>query len=145
MCELLVFVRDKVNPDDKFKDARLYKAGDVVVVVPDGWNWGLRELDNPDWRIVKMPGVDPEAQAVKALTDVEFNIGSRDVKNVLRRRSVKLDLASISEPGFAEYLADDKRQQASFTLASAKVLAAVALKPAIRDAEVIGDALDVIG
>lgn len=143
MCELLVFVRDKTNPNDPYKDARLYKAGDVVVVVPDGWKWGLRELDNPDWRIIKIPNLAPAA--LQNLMDVGFNLGSLDAKNVLRRRSNRLDLAAITDAGFADFLADDKRQQPSFTLGSAKVLAAVALKAPVNDAAVIGNPLEVIG
>lgn len=55
MCELLVRVRDK---DSRGIDQRVlqHMAGDVVVIMPDGHQWGSAEVSNPDWRIFKVPG-----------------------------------------------------------------------------------------
>ncbi len=60
MAELLVRVVDKINHDDPYLDAKCLKAGDVVVVCPDGWVWGREELANPEWRIVRVPGLTVE-------------------------------------------------------------------------------------
>jgi hypothetical protein len=56
MCELLVRVIDKIGTT-KDDDALLTKRGDVIDLRPDGWNWGTGELLNPDWRILRVPGV----------------------------------------------------------------------------------------
>lgn len=64
MAELLVRVVDKTNPDDPMKCATFTKRGDVIVVQPDGWVWGKEELENPHWRILKIPGMSiSEARA----------------------------------------------------------------------------------
>lgn len=53
MAELLVRIIDKVN-DDPYLDVHCTKRGDVIVVRPDGWAWGQKEINNPEWRIVKL-------------------------------------------------------------------------------------------
>jgi hypothetical protein len=60
MCELLVVVVVDQVGDDFYKDCMRYKAGDVICCQPDGWLWGKLEIANPNWRIIKFPGVDPE-------------------------------------------------------------------------------------
>lgn len=57
MCELLVRVFDKTNSDCPYLDAQCHKRGDVIAVNEDGHLWGKEELANPDWRIIKVPGV----------------------------------------------------------------------------------------
>src|SRR6185312_2698393 len=57
MCELLVRGVDKTNHDCPYLDAQCLKRGDVVVAVEDGWQWGRAEIENLDWRIVRLPGV----------------------------------------------------------------------------------------
>lgn len=59
MAEILLRVVDKTN-EDKALDALCSKRGDVIVVKPDGWPWGTEELKSDVWRVVKLPGVDPE-------------------------------------------------------------------------------------
>jgi len=54
VAELLVCVTDKATGQ-----VGAIMAGDVVCVCADGHLWSDRERANPDWRIVKFPGVDP--------------------------------------------------------------------------------------
>jgi hypothetical protein len=61
MAEILLRVVDRVNTESAVKDRQCTKAGDVIVIKPDGWPWGTKELINPDWRIVKLVGVDPKS------------------------------------------------------------------------------------
>lgn len=56
--EMLVWVNDKfVHPSDVGTPLDLYnyKAGDVITVQPDGWQWGSGEVNHPDWAIVCAP------------------------------------------------------------------------------------------
>lgn len=64
MAELLVKAVDATHSDPT-KDAKgCYKRGDVVVIMPDGWQWGALELLPPaqggKFVVVKLPGVDAE-------------------------------------------------------------------------------------
>lgn len=54
MAELLIRVLEREGAPV----GRL-KAGDVVAVARDGHHWTDVELNNPEWRIVKVIGVDP--------------------------------------------------------------------------------------
>lgn len=62
MCELILRVVDKPAPA-AFDRPMVAQAGDVVVVVPDGHQWGREEISNPEWRIVRLPGVAESALA----------------------------------------------------------------------------------
>lgn len=70
MCEILLRVRDKESRGDAQRLMQ-NKAGDVVVVVEDGHRWGNAEVSNPDWRILRLPGLP--AAAVVDLTHVRKN------------------------------------------------------------------------
>lgn len=139
MCQIVVFIRDKTNPDDVYKDARLYKAGDVIEVVPDKWNWGREDLANPDWRIVSIPDLGEEE--ARQFLGPELNVSAVGPAKMLRRRAFKLDLSILP----ADFLADDARKL-SLELTRLDVLGAKTAKPALTDPAVIGDpATDVIG
>lgn len=102
MCEMLVRVVDKVG-DNPVLDAKCTKRGDVIAVCPDGWIWGREELKNPDWRIVKVPGVTvSEASGFLA---PELSAGPVAV-DLLRRRAFRLDLDGLTP----EQLTDEKRK-----------------------------------
>ncbi len=91
MAELLVRVKDKVNPDSPQLDAKCLKAGDVVVACPDGWEWSELEKSNPDWLIVKVPGMSME----EAKTFTAPEVGDRLVNPMLRQRAFKIDLEQV--------------------------------------------------
>lgn len=62
MAEALVRIRNKrVTADTELHRASL--RGDVVVVMPDGHAWGSGETSNPEWRILRFPGLPAEALA----------------------------------------------------------------------------------
>lgn len=40
------------------------QRGDVVVAVPDGWEWSQAERENPEWIIVRADIVQEEAESL---------------------------------------------------------------------------------
>lgn len=87
MCEILLRVRDK---DSKSVDQRLMqnKAGDAVVVVEDGHQWGDEEVSNPDWRVLRLPGLP--AAAVADLMHVRTN-ERNGVTTAKKARYIEID------------------------------------------------------
>ncbi len=68
MAELLIKAWSATHPDAT-KDRRgCYKRGDIVVVKPDGFEWGAAET-LPDFVLVKIPGVTVDK--VQALTGMQ--------------------------------------------------------------------------
>ena len=57
MCELLVKAVDANHPDPDTDHRGCYKRGDIVVVMPDGHQWGAGELDTNVFEVVKFPGM----------------------------------------------------------------------------------------
>lgn len=92
MVEMLIRVEDKRNLDDPEMDAKLTKRGDVIVVMPDGWNWGRAELSAPFWRIVRVPLTMDEANA---MLGEQKDTDPLNPSRVLRRRAFKYDLDAI--------------------------------------------------
>ena len=90
MAELLIRVVDKIHPTDPDKNLATSKKGDVISVCPDGWNWGREELANPEWRIVKMPGVDPATLTDMLEADISI-IGGQSFIKRKRVRAYNLD------------------------------------------------------
>lgn len=94
--EVLLRVVDKINAGDPAADLLCTKAGDVIVIKPDGWSWGAAELTNPEWRIVKLPGID-----ISVFSDMGDGQYVDDVdavgnpsKRLVRKRAKALDLSS---------------------------------------------------
>lgn len=144
MCHLVFFVRDRANPDDVFKDARLYKAGDVIESLPDRWNFGSQDLANPDWRILFVP--DMTVEEGHQFTGQEFNVSSKNPTDMLRRRRVRIDLAALGATSLAEWLADDSRKEPIASIDAATLMGAKRIKEPITDPRIIGElATDVIG
>lgn len=105
MCEMLVRVVDKVN-DDPYLDAQCTKRGDVIAIQPDGWVWGTEELRNPEWRIIKIPGV-PVVQAASFLGP-EMDLDPANPSRVLQRRAFRLDVDALPDP--RGQMGDSKRR-----------------------------------
>lgn len=105
MAELLVRVVDKTNPDPLL-DCKLTKRGMVIAVQPDGWQWGFEELANPDWRIIRVPGVDPSQFG--GLLAPEPEIDPQNPSRVLQRRAFRLNLddSRLDDAGFRTDLSD---------------------------------------
>lgn len=133
MAELLVRVVDKTNPDDPYLDAQLTKRGDVICVQPDGWPWGIEELKNPDWRIIKLPGIDPDKLA--SLLAPEIDADPLKPSRVLQRRAFRLDLDHAALHGARAVLDDAERAEPAKELALplATLLAARVRNPKLQD------------
>lgn len=83
MCELLFRVVDKAPGQI---GAAL--AGDVIAVCPDGHRWSTAEQTNPDWRIVKFPGVD--AALMSDYVEAQMDIAGR----LLFKRAIGVDMTT---------------------------------------------------
>lgn len=84
MAVLLIKAVDAVN-DDPAKDASgCYKRGDVVVVLPDGHQWGRKE-GPPNFFRLKIPGLSvAEAEELMAAeVDVEGNAITRRARRLM--------------------------------------------------------------
>jgi hypothetical protein len=100
MAEFLVRIRDKVDHNPMLLGER-----EVVCVCPDGWKWSQIEQKNPDWRILKVPGMTvDEGSVFLAPEPVDAS------KYIPRRRAFKIDPAAL--PADALKLSDDKRVEA---------------------------------
>lgn len=89
MAELLVRVVDKVNPDF-YANTKCLKRGDVIAVCEDGWGWGVEELANPDWRILKIP--DMTVAEASVFLAPERNRDPGQPSRTLQRRAFAIDL-----------------------------------------------------
>jgi hypothetical protein len=63
--ELLIRIKDKEQPDKELAQ-RASKAGDVIAACPDGWAWTEAEKTNPEWRIIQVPLLEVEKDALLA-------------------------------------------------------------------------------
>lgn len=135
MAEILVRIRDKETHPDPYVDVKRSKRGDVIAVCPDGWKWTHIELTNPDWRIIKVIGLD--AAVARQLLAPES--GDERVDKMLRRRKYKLDVdfADLPKAG-KDYLRDDTRIQPSITISKVMAQSLITLKPPPQDPAVIG-------
>lgn len=138
MAELLLRVVDKTSPDP-YRDARLTKRGDVIVVCPDGWNWGLEELASPDWRILRLPALS--VSEARALLAEEPETDPTQPSRVRQRRAFRLNLtlplfASLSQP---------RRPIEDLPISLLQFRAAVQRKPALVDPAILGSSSFVIG
>jgi hypothetical protein len=114
MAEILLRVKDKIN-SSPYLNAQCTKRGDVIVVCPDGWRWGFRELDDPQYRVVCIPQMSvSEAQAFVV---GEMETSPQPASMLRHRRAFRLDLEHPSLPeSFQTWLADDTRTVAVWTL-----------------------------
>lgn len=115
MAELLLRVHDKVNTEDFYANCKCTKRGDVIVAMPDGWNWGAKELTLPFYRVLKIPALS--VGEAETLIAPELEIDPVNPSLTLQRRAFGLD---IDRPGLpaemVAYLADDTRIAATFTV-----------------------------
>ena len=108
--EALIRVVDKGEAED------CSKAGDVISICPDGWQWSPAELSNPDWRIVRVNILQTQADAFLSRANNPL---------VKRRREWTIDFSKLPNPSL---FAGD-RTQAIITLTRAQVVAAAVKKP----------------
>lgn len=137
MCELLVRVVDKINEADFYKDCQCTKRGDVITIQEDGWAWGKKELSNPDWRIIKFPGVP--ASEMSAFLQPELAPDPANPPKTLQRRAFKFDVDHPSLPAaIKNAIADDKVETVTAP-AQTRATDFKVLKPKIEDKHVIGE------
>ena len=91
MAELLIRTVDKVNPNNKQKNAKCPKRGMVVTIQADGWPWTQKERDAPFWEIRKYPGVPVDALSGFLAPEA----GDPLVDPYLQRRQFTFNLAEI--------------------------------------------------
>lgn len=99
MAELLVCARNLAQDRgyvDKELDSKCYERGDIIVVMPDGWQWGSGETGDSRFRILKIPGVT--VAQVQAHMGSETDIDPQNPSKFLRRRAKALDLDSATIP-----------------------------------------------
>lgn len=93
MAELLVRIRARDGDD-----ALRYDRGDVIMCKPDGHLFSERERTNPDWTIIRAPGVDPAL--LVHLTEPDVDQG-----RLFARRINALDLDNPAVSGKTEVTA----------------------------------------
>lgn len=90
MAELLI-KNISVSYSDPDKDKRgCYKKGDIVVVMPDGHNWGTEELSEKFF-ILKIPGI--AVNRIEGYCMPEFD----EDDQVITRRRHKIPLDTLSQ------------------------------------------------
>lgn len=99
MAELLIRIVDKVNPDNAAQNQLCFKAGDILHVAPDGWTWGTEELSNPEWRILKLPGMAPELFTDLMQMQMVL-VGNREHMTLKRAKCI-----DVSHPTVQQYIA----------------------------------------
>jgi hypothetical protein len=99
MAEFLVKARDPIDlPKDEEKRNRCYRRGDIVVVMPDGHEWGKEER-LPKFMVVKIPGLSVET-AKKYIISAYEDTGIVDQDNhpimkMVQRRKYRILLDTI--------------------------------------------------
>ncbi len=69
MAELLIRLKDNTHPD-AVKDRMCYKRGDIVVVMPDGHQWGSAE-GLPDFAVIRTDRTVGQMEKFIAVHEVE--------------------------------------------------------------------------
>jgi len=93
MTELLVFMQNKNDP--KFPNATNPQRGDVIDAKPDGSTWGIEELNNPLFRIVKVPNTVPNTVINSLLTTETIDPTKITATTVLNYRNMKFDVDAL--------------------------------------------------
>lgn len=78
MCEVIIRWTEKVPQGDP-QYAYNFHPGDVIEVMPDGYDWAQSSLTNPNWRIIKLPNVP--ATLIMYLLDIDEDVVTKMFKN----------------------------------------------------------------
>lgn len=136
--QLLVRVKDKINPNSEILSAKLMKRGDVVHVADENHVWGTKELSNPDWRILKVELTKEQAESLLA---PEHPPDLLKEYKMLRKRAIRLNLDSMD---VATNLLDTRDDPKS-VFEKSFVESAIEVKERLAEPDVIGDEGIVIG
>lgn len=137
MCEILIIAKDTPHPDPVI-DTKRYKSGDVVVAMDDGWQWGVEELTNPLFRIVKLPNI-PLAEA-EAFLGGQKDSDPAHPSRMLQRRAFGIDFSSLPK-AVTNWWSDDTRATPILTsnITVAQFRALKKQKAVLSDPAIIGD------
>lgn len=109
MAECLIRVVDKVN-SDFYLNTKCTKRGDVIVIQPDGWNWGIDELGLRIYRIIQLPEIDPSD--LSAYLAPELDVDPQNPSRTLQRRAFFFDLNTfglLQTQRYRNQMIDDNR------------------------------------
>jgi hypothetical protein len=96
VAELLVWVAEYPKTGDPYVDRSRPSAGCVITIQPDGWKWSKAELTNPDWRVVKLPGIPVEKLTQLTAPDLGYlDPEAEKINKVLRRYTKAFDLPEL--------------------------------------------------
>lgn len=130
MAMLLIAVDDADAPGNP-------RRGDVILVVPDSYSFGQRELDDPRWRILRVRGAPPKAFADLLGPELPTAEGAKH-RALCHYRAFYLELdAELTEP-LHDFLADGERLVPAYDLGLAEVRAMVTRRPSLQPAVGIG-------
>lgn len=142
--ELLIRVIDKPRSGIAALDSKRTTAGDVIVAMPDGHIWGREEVRNPEWRIIRVPGMGrTEAEALTAPELPE----SFSPNRLLRKRQIRIDIEQLDIFAGGELLAGRTatRKGVDCVIEHGAFVACRSLKPKLTDPRIIGPRTGVIG
>lgn len=142
--ELLVRIVDKPRSGKADVDAQRTTAGDVIAALPDGHIWGREEVRNPEWRIIRVPGMQrAEAEALTAPELPEAFAPNR----LLRKRQTTIDIEQLDIMEGGAILADRSATPKGIdaVVSPANFRACRSLKPKLTDPRFIGPRTGVIG
>jgi hypothetical protein len=135
---------DKSGEPDK--DHLLTKKGDVIVYKPDGWNWGIEELNNPEWRIIRVPNMTEEHAS--SLCSQELSTDRNHT--ILRKRGMGIDLDNLDKLSSGNVLSMNGLMRSNnfkfnrhgknydSQVSLNHILSTQFVKPAIQDPAIIG-------
>lgn len=142
--ELLIRIVDKPRSGDAALDSKRTTAGDVIAAMPDGHIWGREEVRNPDWRIVRVPGMGrTEAEALIATELPE----SFSPNRLLRKRQIRVDIEQLDIFAGGELLAARKAipKGVDCVVTLGMLHVCRSLKAKLTDPRIIGPRTGVIG
>lgn len=96
MAEVVIAVSNQPLTGDPYKDRHRWERGCVLEIMPDGHQWSERELNNPKWRIIKLPGIAPRLLSQFIASDLGYGSEEAEKLNpVLRRWAAKIDFDAV--------------------------------------------------
>ncbi len=129
MCELLVRVVDKPRSGDAVIDCQRSGRGDVIVVCEDGHDWSREERANPEWMILRVPGMTLSEGYSLAAPELK---SPGPFRQLIHKRLFRLDVDAILGPH------PGRREKDKVTVYLTDIRAAKQRKPPVPDPYVIG-------
>lgn len=98
--ELLIAINSQGTSPVSTLDCQLFKAGDVIHYHADGADWGKSEINNSNWRIVRVPNLST-AQA-DSLIALELPTDPHNPSPTLQKRGMTINLQGLDllSPGY---------------------------------------------